>query len=219
MRRSRPPSLRRAAAIPPALVETIADDLAGRGWSIVPGFFEPALVRALRADARQTLAAAGRGAAIGRGRARQLDRTVRGDRICWLEPPMLTPAQATWWARVEALMGHLGRALRVPLAELEAFVAEYPPGAGYDRHVDRFRDAFERVVSCTSYLNPRWRPADGGALRIWEPGGAAYEDVPPRGGTLVVFRSEDIEHAVLPAIRPRYSMTGWMRVRRPGPLG
>jgi SM-20-related protein len=35
-------------------------------------------------------------------------------------------------------------------------------------------------------------------------------DVLPQAGRLVCFRSEQIEHEVLPATRPRFSITGWI---------
>lgn len=41
--------------------------------------------------------------------------------------------------------------------------------------------------------------------------GEVYVDVPPLGGTLVVFQSGGAEHAVRRAVRTRYSLTGWMR--------
>ncbi len=43
-------------------------------------------------------------------------------------------------------------------------------------------------------------------------GGA--RDVAPIGGRLVIFRSDQFEHEVLPARRERLSFTGWFR-RRP----
>jgi SM-20-related protein len=35
-------------------------------------------------------------------------------------------------------------------------------------------------------------------------------DILPQAGKLVCFRSDQIEHEVLPATRPRMSITGWM---------
>ncbi|MCB0627245.1 MAG: 2OG-Fe(II) oxygenase, partial [Saprospiraceae bacterium] len=36
-------------------------------------------------------------------------------------------------------------------------------------------------------------------------------EILPVGGRLVLFRSELLEHEVLPARRERYSLTGWLR--------
>ena len=102
------------------------------------------------------------------------------------------------------------------IAEVEAHYACYPPGAGYLRHVDRFRDDAARVISLVLYLNDDWRDGDGGALRIYATRDARESacDLAPRGGTLVAMRSEAIPHEVLPAIAERWSISGWLR-RRP----
>ena len=70
------------------------------------------------------------------------------------------------------------------------------------------------MVSCSLYLNPGWSAGDGGLLRLHL--NARPVDVPPRAGTLVLFRSDTVRHEVLPATRPRFSLTGWFRRR---PLG
>ena len=95
--------------------------------------------------------------------------------------------------------------------ELEMHYAIYPPGAGYARHRDRFRDDDARVLSCIAYLNDGWRAGDGGALRMHLDGGA--RDVAPAGGTLVAFLSDRVEHEVLPARRDRIAVSGWFRRR------
>lgn len=46
------------------------------------------------------------------------------------------------------------------------------------------------------------------------PPGWAHTDVSPRGGRLVVFRSEALPHAVLPAQAHRYALTMWLHGRR-----
>ena len=98
------------------------------------------------------------------------------------------------------------------LFSFEGHYAIYPPGGGYARHKDRFRDDDARVLSCVAYLNDEWRACDGGALRIHRDA-APPLDVLPRGGTLVAFLSERFDHEVLPAARERCSVTGWFRRR------
>jgi hypothetical protein len=96
----------------------------------------------------------------------------------------------------------VNRELGIGLWTFEGHYALYPPGAGYARHRDRFRDDDARVLSCVLYLNAGWRPDDGGALRLhFDDGGAL--DVAPDGGTLVAFLAEAFEHEVLPGRRPR----------------
>jgi SM-20-related protein len=58
------------------------------------------------------------------------------------------------------------------------------------------------------YLNENWEENHGGQLRMHLPSGEL--DVFPTAGTMVCFRSDQIEHEVLPATRERRSITGWM---------
>ena len=58
------------------------------------------------------------------------------------------------------------------------------------------------------YLNPDWKPEEGGQLRMYLE--EAQLDTLPLAGRLVCFRSDQIEHEVLPATRERLSLTGWM---------
>ncbi|MOA08544.1 hypothetical protein D3C78_1283200 [compost metagenome] len=72
-------------------------------------------------------------------------------------------------------------------------------------------------MSAVFYLNADWQAEQGGALRMYLPGGEE-RDVLPLAGTLVVFLSADLPHAVLPATRERLSLTGWFRRRGNGPF-
>jgi SM-20-related protein len=69
------------------------------------------------------------------------------------------------------------------------------------------------VLSLVLYLNPGWRAAVGGALRLERPAGA--REVLPESGTLVAFLSDRVAHEVLPAARPRWSVAAWFRRRSP----
>jgi len=64
------------------------------------------------------------------------------------------------------------------------------------------------VVSMVIYLNPNWQPGDGGELRLYPSDGSVI-NIAPKAGTLALFLSE-LEHEVLPTLKPRYSITGWM---------
>ena len=56
------------------------------------------------------------------------------------------------------------------LFEMEVCFAVYPPGGFYDRHLDSFAGARNRVVSLVAYLNEDWDEARGGALGPKVPG-------------------------------------------------
>lgn len=191
--------------------EALADALRSSGFAVVEGLCDDALLQALREDALQH-AAAGRlrVASTGRGSGKQL-AGLRGDSTLWLDDPACGDAARDFLAALDALRLKINRQLLLGLHEVEAHYALYPPGAGYARHRDRFRDDDARVLSLVCYLNPDW-PADaGGALRLYLPDGP--RDIAPRLGTSVLFLSDEIEHEVLPATRERLSIAAWFRRR------
>ena len=183
------------------------------GYGIEPAFLRAADVAALRAHALMLDASARlRPAGVGRGEHRAVDAAIRGDRIGWLEEPPALPAERRLRVALDDLRLAMNRRLALGLFEFEGHYALYPAGAGYARHRDRFRDDDSRILSCVIYLNDAWSSTDGGLLRFHLPGDTTC-DVVPRGGTLVVFLSERFDHEVLPAARPRVSLTGWFRRR------
>ena len=86
------------------------------------------------------------------------------------------------------------------------------------------REQRDRFLTCVLYLTPRdWCDSDGGMLRCYlsdedEDGveecmerGQRVVDIPPESGRLVVFRSCDLPHEVLPTLRDgRLALTAWM---------
>ncbi len=203
--------------LPEAALAAAEAGLRAAGWAATQGLFASGLLVELH-DEAQRLAASGRlrSAGIGRGEARRAGGSVRGDRTLWLDDPDSGAAARAFLIALEALRVALGRRLLLGLDEVEAHYALYPPGTAYARHRDRFRDDGApvrggRVLSLVCYLNPRWEAADGGALRLHLPGGA--RDTLPAAGTTVLLLSDEIEHEVLPASRPRYSITAWFRRR------
>lgn len=193
----------------------IVDDLAGKGWSWQPGLLPEDLFRALHADvlaidAEDDLSPAG----IGREEAFQLDRSIRQTRIAWMDGS--TPAQAGFLLWAEQLREAINRALMIGLFEFEACFAVYRPGGFYDRHLDSFEGARNRVVSLVVYLNDGWDAADGGALVIW-PEGAGAEAAPaarlmPERAGAVFMLSETVPHAVEVTHASRFAIAAWWRV-------
>lgn len=190
-------------------LDTIAAALQRQGWLVLGDFLPAAAVAALAQECRALDTQAGLTAAT-TGRARTASG-LRGDRTRWFDPAAPSPAQASYWQAMQLLRRGLNQRLLLGLEELEAHYALYPPGAGYARHRDRFRDDDARVLSSVLYLNAGWNAGDGGALRLYLPEGD--QDVVPRGGTLALFLSAEIEHEVLPARRERLSIAGWFRRR------
>ena len=195
----------------------LIDDLAEHGWAIQPAALPADLTAALAAEcrARQQNGAL-QPAGVGRAAAQAVNTTVRGDQIEWLEAAQ-SPACARYLGLLDELRVSLNRALYLGLEDYEGHFALYPPGAFYQKHLDRFRDDDKRSVSAVFYLNDDWLPEQGGALRLYLEAGREL-DVYPQAGTLLLFMSADWPHAVLPATRERLSLTGWFRRRGNSPL-
>ena len=108
----------------------------------------------------------------------------------------------------------------------------YPSGGFYARHLDvpatadgwylrhregsRMQYSIKRTISFILYLEePAWEAAWGGQLRLWpREGDTEVVDITPSGGTLVLFRSDQIEHEVLVTHRRRRCLVGWFRTSR-----
>ncbi len=195
------------------MIDTIIAQLADKGWCVAPGFLPDDLVHSLAQEAEH-LGQSGRlhPAATGQGGQRQIRANLRGDSIHWLEEPPATPAQAEFLSRMEALRLAANRDLQLGLFELEVHFARYPAGAGYGKHLDVFQQDSRRTLSVICYLNEDWQAENGGQLRIDLEHGDSVE-VLPQGGTLVCFLSSRFPHEVLPATRPRLSITGWFKHR------
>lgn len=189
----------------------LIDALRTRGVAEAYDLFDASQLSRLREEAL-ALHATGqlREASTGRGAGKQ-QAGLRGDATLWLDDPACGEAAREFLTALDALRIRLNRELLLGLHEVEAHYALYPPGAGYVRHRDRFRDDDARVLSLVCYLNPDW-PADaGGALRLHLPEGP--RDIAPRLGTTVLFLSEEIEHEVMPATQARLSIAAWFRRR------
>jgi SM-20-related protein len=196
--------------------EGIALRLADRGWDVMPEFLSPRLVRELRAEAERLWEEGGfHPAGVGRGAEAQVRSEVRTDRVNWLDPHTGSAAQRRYLHVLEELRQAINRELFLGLFDYEGHLAIYPPGGYYRRHLDQFRGIGLRTVSCILYLNRDWTDADAGQLRLYtdpnEP--SHYEEILPLGGQLVTFLSARFSHEVLPARRPRISLTGWFRRR------
>ena len=182
------------------------------GISVRDRFLAPSQIRALVDCARLRRDRGDFDAArIGSGRSLQRREDIRGDSICWITPP-LWPAEQTLLGELERLRLELNREAMLGLFELELHYAWYPPGAGYARHVDQPQGRAQRRVSLVLYLNEDWTPTSGGELRIFD-AADGHRDIAPIAGRLVCFLTPGREHAVLPTLRDRLSVSGWFRTR------
>ena len=179
---------------------------------MVESFLPAQRSAALRYEA-VTLQDEGRFTTAGVGHAALQRHEVRGDRILWLEHGNAPQAQRCVQHELEALRYAINASTYLGLYEFEGHYACYPAGARYARHLDRFQDGGERVVSLVLYLNEAWTAEDGGELCLYPAGMEQGVKIQPQEGTLVCFLSEQVPHEVLPARRARLSLTGWYKRR------
>merc|ERR1712050_27950 len=112
-------------------------------------------------------------------------------------------------------------------------IACYPVSGYYKKHVDGGYDDTNngRKITAIFYAKKSWSSEDGGELRMYKrrpnpfeiakarkegseipekPPDEAVEDIEQRGGRMVLFRSRDMPHEVLPSKRKRYAITLWL---------
>lgn len=194
---------------------SIVADIAERGWSWQPHLLPDSLLGGLRQEITELDAAADLApAGIGRDEAFLVDHSIRKTRITWLDGT--TPPQVEFMQWAEQIREALNRSLLLGLFEFEACFAVYPEGGFYERHLDSFEGARNRVVSMVVYLNADWRASDGGAFVVW-PEGAGETAEPaarliPEGGGVVLMLSETVPHAVEVTHKTRYGIAAWWRV-------
>lgn len=188
--------------------EKIADNLAEKGFSVTDGFISKHVITAIRSLPVISGDIAGlKKAGIGK-ETKQVNEGIRGDYISWIDPDSAPEPLRVYLDTVTALRLFLNEALFLGLKDFEVHIARYPAGAFYKRHLDQFHKDDHRRLSVICYLNEDWKEDEGGQLRIFEKSGST--DILPVAGRLVCFRSELLEHEVLPSTRERASITGWM---------
>ena len=198
--------------MPLALDPEVLDQLAEQECVVLPNYLPPDEIIALRTEVAARLRdQAMLPAQIGRGSQRQRRTEVRGDLIHWLDAS--TMPQQRLFACFEQIRQQVNASLWLGLFEFEAHYAWYPPGTGYQRHLDAFQHDNPRRLSAVLYLNRVWPSHSGGELVIYSPSGEEQQRVRPEAGTLVLFLSQRIPHEVLPATRGRASIATWFRVR------
>lgn len=195
-------------------ISTIIEHIAQQGYAVIEHFISPeeTLSMANQAKALQSTGAMHRATA---GVAKVENSTLRGDFIHWIEADLASSAEIVYLSAMAELQQAINQTFFLGLFELESHFAIYPPGAGYQKHLDQFIGKTERKISCILYLNNNWHSDDGGQLRMFldKKDETKFIDITPQSGTLVVFLSSDFLHEVLLAKRERMSVTGWFRTR------
>ena len=189
--------------------EQIADGIAEQGYAVADQFLNTSEVSdILSIQEFQAWFSNFKKAGVGKDQGHQINESIRGDYIKWIDNNSSPEPIGVYLAKLDHLRGYINQSLFLSIKDYEVHLTVYPPGAFYNRHLDQFSRDDHRKLSIICYLNQDWRPEYGGQLRIWLAGKAV--DVLPTAGRLVCFRSDLIEHEVLPATKPRLSITGWL---------
>ncbi|RMJ06154.1 2OG-Fe(II) oxygenase superfamily protein [Marinobacter litoralis] len=195
-------------------LDELADGLAGTAWvecdlgARLPSGLLSELKREVEIlDKTEAMTRAG----IGRGIDLLKDRSVRRDKIVWMDGA--SAPQAELFRFFDQVRDGLNRRLFLGLKRYEAHYSTYQPGDFYKRHVDSFKGRASRMISLVLYLNDNWGLEDGGELRVFD---VVDQESPvgllrPETGRAAFFLSESVPHEVLPARRTRYSIACWFR--------
>jgi SM-20-related protein len=189
--------------------ESIANGLAENGFASVDQFLSQEEVNnILRLKEFTGVRSEFKKAGIGKDHSGQINESIRGDQIHWLDKSSSEPATIVYIDKIESLIKHVNESLFLSVKDFEMHFTIYPAGSFYKRHLDKFKRDDHRKLSVICYLNNDWNEEQGGQLRLHLPGKPL--DVWPTSGRLVCFRSDKIEHEVLPTARERLSITGWL---------
>lgn len=198
-----------------AIYEQAALEISERGYHIIDGFLSAAEVGNILATIQAEEAEGAFGpAGIGQGRDFQRDRTIRRDKIRWIDHNAPPASCIPYFERLNDLIRYLNRTCYLGIRDMEMHFAVYQTGGFYKRHLDVFQRGQSRKLSAICYLNPNWAATDGGALKLYLPQANGREEtikVLPHAGRLMLFESHAIEHEVQVAHRERFSITGWLK--------
>lgn len=193
------------------------DALANDDFVIIDDFISDALMQTiLHYFDRQRKKNQFEKAGIGALQNHQIKRSVRGDEVYWLDEKHdqeLSPV----FDLFQTLILQLNRYCFLSLKDFETHLAYYPKDTFYARHLDQFKDRSNRLLSMIIYLNPEWKPSDGGELVLY-PEHKEKITISPIGKRLVLFKSDQLEHEVLTTQSPRCSVTGWL-LKQPTSVG
>lgn len=190
--------------------ESIANGLAEQGYAVVDQFLSQEEVKSIvSTDDFKKGIQQFKKAGIGQKNELQINEAIRGDYIQWIDKQQhAAPEIKRYLERLNALIQYINQTLFLSLKDFEVHMTIYPVGSFYKRHLDQFKKDDHRRLSVLCYLNEDWKEDHGGQLRMYLP--ERTLDILPSSGRLVCFRSDMIEHEVLPATHDRLSITGWM---------
>ena len=196
------------------LFESIINDLLHQHYSIVNDFFSSEETLILRDSLFAKYEAEKfRKSAIGNRLNEEIDNSIRGDFILWIDEKNANEAEILFFQKINDLINYLNQTCFLGILHKEFHYAVYPEGTFYKRHLDTFQNDDRRKLSIVCYLNENnWLPENGGELTIYTETNAL--DILPLPGRLVIFESQILEHEVkVVKASERLSITGWLKTR------
>ena len=195
-----------------AQFELLIEGLMTKGYGICDGFTSATETAGLR---NELLNCQNSGkmhlAGIGKKSEQHINEKIRGDVICWLDENSTVPFALSFVQKLAAFIEYLNQTCFTSINDSEFHFAYYEPGSFYKRHLDTFKSDDARKFSFVLYLNENWNATDEGNLKLY-PKGQEPIDVLPIGGRAVFFRSDKLEHEVMPSPnRHRLSIAGWLK--------
>jgi len=199
------------------IYEKIISGLLEDNYCIVENFFDLEEVAVLRKSLLDKYENdAFKKAAIGNRTNENIERSVRGDFILWIDEADAGEAGLIFFNKLNSLMEYLNKTCFLGILQKEFHYALYPEGTFYKRHLDTFQNDDRRKLSLVCYLNGEdWKPENGGELVIYkeENGIEVEKNIYPLPGRMVIFESQMLEHEVKPVKTTRLSITGWLKTR------
>lgn len=201
------------------IYEKIIDDLLNQKYSISDFFFSDEETAQLRESIiQQDNKEDFHQAAIGNAQNEQIVKSIRGDKILWIDESQKTEREEIFFSKINHFIDYLNRTCYMGIEESEFHYAIYPKGTYYQRHIDAFKNDDRRTLSMVFYLNDEdWKDEFGGQLTLYLPtedNGEQELNILPLAGRLAIFDSKTIPHEVKEVNRPRYSITGWLKTRK-----
>jgi SM-20-related protein len=148
-------------------------------------------------------------AGIGNGELKDATQKIRGDKIYWMDKGHNNIYEQEFLQLVENFIDRLNSTCYAGINGYEFHYAVYEEGSFYKRHRDQFKNDSDRKYSLINYLNENWLEEDGGQLWVYQ--NEAVQKISPRSQTAVFFKSDEMEHEVMKANRPRMSISGWLK--------
>lgn len=216
-------SLFLSSAALPRLSQSDFQELSTKGYVIIENFLPGNLQESLRKDVQNLREKSKFNIAkIGQDSTNALNTDIRVAETCFLGRSKLSDVPDASRSQLYDVLDQLRQDLPQPLDQnlAEFLYAYYPTGGFYRRHRDAIPGSAStlREYSLLLYLNKDWKEENQGQLRLHFDGHGDFlpegeepnfQDVDPKGGTLVLFESDKLPHEVLDTQAERYAIVGW----------